>query len=333
VKYIKLVHSFLSGYKEIENVGDVISYQRKAFQSAFLLVRVYYAVVLFILVNQLNLWQRWLELKEISPLWPVAWVPLIGTPTGVNIIMSATLVAALLSLLFPERRAFRVFLFVSLLEYLAFKNSLGKIGHGSHVMLCISFILIFLPDGSQKQTEGSIIRRQLYLTTFGAAQALLMLFYSMSGLWKFVSGIDQLLGGQVHAFSPDALAHQIAFRLVKLNLSGILGDFFIEHSIAGWPMYLTAIYLELFAFVAAFRPSLHRFWGFGLILFHLGTSFTLGIGFPRNILFLALFFVCSPFAPSKTNWKTVIRDLPIIGYLTELANKIIKPAVYSSQQN
>ena len=299
--------------------GDAITQQRKAFALANLLVRSYYGVTLYLLANRLNIWADWLVLKEISPIWPIVWVNLTGISVAVHVIMGTSLVAAFLTLLFPEKRVLRILLFVSLLEYVAFSNSFGKINHDWHNWLMVAFFFIFLPHGRQEQIKRSITRRQLYLTAFWGAQLSALAFYSLSGVWKVVVGGSQLLRGEVHAFSPDALAYHIANRLLQTNSPSMMGSFIVEHPLVGWPMYLGIIYVQLFAFVAAFRPSLHRLWGGALICFHLGSYFTMSINFPQNILLLVLFFISSPFSPQSYHLSTILGDLPLIGWALKRA--------------
>jgi len=313
VSVLRVIGKLLRG-KPSESATSAIHYQRIAFERTYLLVRLYYVFTLCLLILGINHWSKWLAAEELSPLWPVLWLKLTGIPTAVHIIMTVSLLAGVLSSLFIEKRVFRVFLFISVLEYTAFYNSFGKIYHTSHAWLALGFFFIFLPDGKANDLGGSITQRQLYLTAFWGALALVLSFYSMAGFWKVVGGIDQLMKGEIHAFAPEALAYQIASRLVKTSSTSVIGPFIINHPLIGWPLYLSAIYLECFAIVAAFRPSLHRFWGLSLIILHLGSYLTMTIGFPRNILLLFLFLVCSPFAPSKNSWRMILHDMPVFGW-------------------
>lgn len=319
MKCLRVARKFLT-HKAVDTSVGTIAHQRRAFESAHVLVRVYYGVTLYLLVEHLDLSFGWLALTGLSPLWPVAWVKLTGIPTAVHVIMTVFLIATLLSTLFPEKRVFRALFFVSMLEFAAFHYSVqGDIFHGWHGWLGIGFCFIFLPDGKRGQLQGSITKRQLYLTTFWAALALVLSFYSLSGFWKVIMGGYQLLKGETHSFAVDAMAHHIASDMIAHhmftpNYANKIGSFIVKYPLVGWPMYLSVIYLQLFAFVAAFRPALHRFWGISLIGFHLMSSLTFSIGFTRNVLLLALFLVGSPFVDSKNSWRTVLYNLPLIGW-------------------
>ncbi len=321
MKYLRIMRKLLRG-RAIVNVKGAFDRQCKAFHSAHLLVRGYYVVTLYLLATQLDRWNKWLTLEEIHPLWPVAWVELTGIPAAVHIIMTVALVTATLCMLFPEKRIFRISLFIGLLEYTAFSYSFGYIGHSWHGWLAFGFFFIFLPDGKREQLEGSITSRQIYLSTFWAAQALVMGFYSMSGFWKFIAGVYQFLAGEVNVFSQDALARQIANQLLRTESTSLFGNFFIENPLLGLPLNLGALYLEIFAFVAVFRFSLHRFWGVSLILFHLVTYLIMEVSFHINILLLGLFFVYSPFVPPNNSWRVVLHNLPLIGWVLESLSRL-----------
>jgi len=64
MKYLRVARKLLKG-RAIVNAKDAISRQRKAFYSANLLVRSYYVVTLYLLVTQLDRWNKWLALEEI----------------------------------------------------------------------------------------------------------------------------------------------------------------------------------------------------------------------------------------------------------------------------
>ena len=91
----------------------------------------------------------------------------------------------------------------------------------------------------------------------------------------------------------------------------------------GWPLYPLAIYVEVFALLAVFRPRLHRPWGCGLIGLHVGNCCSMGIVFNVNVLLLGLFFVLSPFAPTRLDlW--LWRDLPMVGVARGVLTSVIE---------
>ena len=98
----------------------------------------------------------------------------------------------------PGVRGCRVLAFAGLFFYVAFRNSFGKIGHSDHAWVYVSFLFIFLPDGKRGAVASSRAGRQGYLTVFVAAQAMVMLTYSLAGFWKFAEALKQLaLRGEI----------------------------------------------------------------------------------------------------------------------------------------
>jgi hypothetical protein len=136
----------------------------------------------------------------------------------------------------------------------------------------------------------------------------------MAGMWKAGGILEQWLRGQAITYlHPQGLAHQVAAKMIEDNGPSLLGPWLVEHPWAGWLPGIVAVYLELFALWVVARPSLHRAWGLGLALFHLSSHLTLGVGFPKNILWLALFLGLSPFRPRMPDWRQAVADLPLLG--------------------
>ncbi|MEM7331235.1 MAG: hypothetical protein AAF490_04015 [Chloroflexota bacterium] len=296
------------------DLPDPFSRLTAAHQAAALIVRLYYAFIIFLFSDDyMRKVEEWvlLDASDLLLLWPVGWVTWVGVDTAVYAISLLLIGGAVLSLLWPEKRPFRLAAFVGLFLIMAIENSFGKINHSMHAWLAVGFCFIFLPTGKPVNR----VQRVTYLTTFWYAQALMLWFYSMSGIWKVNQGFAQLFAGEISAFHPYAMAQQIANRLLQDNSTSILGPFIVENPLIGWPVYLSALYLEFFSFVAAFRPALHRFWGLSLALFHLGTFLTMSIQFNQNILLLGLILMASPFHPASWRWQDTIRDLPILGWV------------------
>jgi hypothetical protein len=284
--------------------------QRAEFGAARLLVRVCYVVLLYLIAERRG-WRAWQEADAIAPLWPVFWVEWTGIAAAAIIVTAGTLGFAALSALSPDRRLFRLGFFLAFLQYVALTYSFHRIGHDFHCWLAVAFVLIFLPSGAGAARTTRALR-QSYLTIVLGAQVLVLSFYSLSGFWKVCFALPQAWAGEVHAFAPSAFARQIAHRLLQTQSDSMLGPFLIEHTLVAWPMYVGTIYCELFAVVAALRPALHRVWGVALICFHLGAQLSMGIGFPKTAVLLALLFVCSPFAP-PLDPRSIASNLPLVG--------------------
>jgi hypothetical protein len=287
--------------------------QRRAFEGAVLLVRVYYAATLYVVALQVPDWRKWSEAAALAPRWPVAWIELIGVRPGVHLVMSFALAATLAAAVAPESRRARVLAAVALLELVALYYSFGSIGSGWTLWLWTAFLFVLLPDGNAASAATARARRQRHLTVFWAAQVMLFGSFALSGAWKIVYAVVQISAGEVHAFAPNALARHVAKQLLSSGETSLLGPAVIENPILGWMPFLAVMYVELGAIAAAFRPSLHRVWAVALIAFHLATTLVLAMTFPRSVLLLAILCAPSPFAPAQMRWWTVAYELPLLG--------------------
>jgi hypothetical protein len=312
---IKSLRRLLSSSGPCHSMGTTSAFaaQSKAYKQAKLLVRCYYACSLYFALALMPDWAGLMDRNMPVPLWPVAWLAHVPLHMGIGAILWLYLLGSLAAAMLPEKRWARVIAFAGLFEWVAFNNSYGKIGHSMHLWMLTSALLIFLPKSTDTSGPPPRLQRQKFLVIFWACQAMVMLVYSMSGLGKVLGAIYQIAIGQTHAFTQNALAAVVAERLLETNSRSLLGPWLIDHPLAGWPLLIGDIYLQLFAFVAVFRPSLHRIWGFGLILFHIGSFLLLTISFPQNALLLALFFLNSPFRREDESWRQTLADMPLFG--------------------
>ena len=293
--------------------------QRERYASARGLIAAFYAMLLFLAAAEIFSWPGYLEVTTLTPRWAVAWLRFIDLRAGIGTILALHVAAGLLGILASGQRWARVLVAVAWLEFLSFKFSFGAINHGDHLGVLLAFVLIFLPDGWNSFPTASRRVRVATLLTFSGCQALILLTYSMAGLWKVGGVIEQLLRGETSYLSPQGFAQQIADKLLADQSTSLLGPWLIDHYWLGWPLILVALYLEFSALWVVFRPSLHQAWGVGLLSFHLATHLTLGVGFPQNVLWLALFLVFSPLRPAERSWRGAWRDLPGLGGWIERA--------------
>ena len=78
--------------------------QTESFRAARIVVRCYYAVVLFFAVTTLRDWLVYLDRRETLTLWPVGWLNAVPLRTGILGVLVGYLVAAFLAAIFPARR-------------------------------------------------------------------------------------------------------------------------------------------------------------------------------------------------------------------------------------
>ncbi len=264
-------------------------------------------------VATLHDWSAYLDRRETLALWPVCWLNAVPLRVGRVGILAGYLVAAFLGAIFPERRWARALVFAGLFEFAGLDNSFGKISHNYHLWVLTAFWLVFLPNAPARSAGRAV--RQRFLLIFWVCQAIVLLTYTMSGVGKIGGAIYQIGAGQNNLFLPTGLASIIADRLLQTNSSSWLGPWLLAHPWFGWPLGLVAVYVELFAFWAAFRPALQRWWGSGLILFHIGVYLLLGITFTQTILLVGLLLLAAPLHRDEQSCGAIVKQLPLLGWV------------------
>jgi hypothetical protein len=283
-----------------------------AFSRARIIVKFYYLFSAYISYLAAESLHRMAEqTEEWDFVWPVRWLAALPIETTIDWLTLASFLTSLLAFQFPGQRLFRILFAAAFLCIAALSCSEGGINHPYHAWFWIAVCLIFLPSVSNG--KPSRLARMAYLTTIAACQALLMSFCSLAGMWKTLTGIEALVAGRVGSLSPGGLSSTLADRILQTGTSPLLAHAVIDHVWLAWPMFLILIYAQLFAIFVAFRPQLHVVWGYLLIGFHLGTWLLMEIIFPQHVLFLALFFVLSPFRPDRTTPYDILISLPVFG--------------------
>ncbi len=294
--------------------GDALREHTRRFTLAQGIVHAFYAFLLYLAVAQMTEIPVYAELSTFHPLWPVQWLRHRDPVAEVQALFFFFLGTSILAAALPGWRTVRVLAFVGLLEYVALKNSYGKIGHSNHLPLLVSLLLVFLPRGWERPAQRTNrALRQGTLLVFWLCGAAILLTYTMSGLGKLGGAAYQLVRWQPNAFAPGALGMHIAQRLLQTDSHSLLGAWIIEHPWLTWPAMPFAIYLELFSFVIALRPALSRVWAVLLVLFHVGNYFTMTITFPPSCFLVALFFLRSPLDPGRASWRTLLFGVPLLG--------------------
>lgn len=286
-----------------------------AFRKAVWCAPFFYYVLEFMTFQQLMRFDQ-LGREMSAPLWPIFWVTYLGEYAVFmpHIFLILLTLATTLGAVFYQHRLARILVFFGILQYQAFTVSVFGQEHDFYIPLYVSLFFIFLPDvwGSGGYPEE--LRRR-FTSIFWGAQAYILLTYTMSGFYKIVGAVVQYRAGEAHYFSPDAAALYVAYWQTQYERVTLLGPFIVEHQILSSFALIGLLYLLLFSVSVAVRPTLHRIWGIGLTLFHISTVVSMGIIFIYNVLFIAVFFLASPFAPEKNNWREVLRDLPILGFI------------------
>ena len=248
--------------------------------------------------------------EPTDPLWPVELLSKsVGTDWLSNDLVISLLptTLGLLGVAFPGALAVRVAVFLYLLVAAAFHNSYGSENHGNHFFVYVSFALLFLPAAVGRFEP--MLRRDAMacIATFWLAQAILLLSYSLAGYWKvWVSGFELLV--------PDSFSRVLLNRMLEDSKdTPLLLPWVVSHTYIGWLLFLGLVYVQCVSVFALFRPHLHRPLGLALIMFHFGTDWLMNITFHYRIVFLGLFCVFSPLAPSRFCLLSTLRSLPLLG--------------------
>lgn len=317
-KIIKFIFRSLS---TDQNYQLIFLTKQAQFQQAQLIIRIFYVIIFLFEYRKYSRWTSLVNTTSLDPIWPVYWLNYVNIEFGILCILYLGLCSSLLAITFPNWRITRILVFLSLLEFTAFNNSFGKINHAAHLSILLSFILIFLPSRWDSLKKVNQYTKNTTLMIFASCQSFIMLTYTMAGIGKVFGAVIQGFQGEIHNFAPQALALHIARAFSQQDSYTVLGLWLMEHYYIGWPLMIGTIYLQFFAIWAVFRPSLHQIWGFGLILFHIASVFTMKISFMQSSLWLVLFFINSPFRPLNFNIQQVVEDLPIFGFFFRLRLK------------
>ncbi|GAB4245910.1 MAG: hypothetical protein OHK005_11540 [Candidatus Methylacidiphilales bacterium] len=283
-------------------------------ERAAVLVPAVYGVMFFSALNVLPSWGGLMGRTHLDWLWPVAWLHVVPAEMGILAILILSLLGTGAAMVVPGSRWARVAAMLGMVFFWAMNNSTGKIGHSLHVSVLLSILLVLLPSGWNRRKAS---RPMQLAVSHGVAgmQIVLLLTYTMAGLVKVGAGVVQLVAGQPSLFSLDSLSRHIADRLLQTGATSPVGELLINYSWLGGPFMWATVYLEFFALWAVFRPRLQVPFAIGLILFHIGSFFTMTIIFPQNCVLLGLLVAVGTGVRPTWSWRGFIEDLPGFGYL------------------
>lgn len=275
---------------------------KDGFEKARVVVKYFYYISIFWLLDALSsLVLSNIRLESYSPdLWPLLWIKVVPNPELAAFIFFTLVI--LCGLLFYWHWFGRVVIFLGLLEYVALLFSLPKGGGAEwYHWLNTAFIFIFMPNVIHKKNPSKD-KRLKFLLFFWGAQALFLLTYTFAGINKLLVQLDNPSKPNLfdlHIFS-DTIAHHIT---INPNAT-IAGELVAQSVFLSYSMYLAALFLQIFSFWIAFEPSFHRIWGLLLLLFHVGTAFTLDILFSRSVILAILLLWDSPFLVKRSLLST-----------------------------
>jgi len=308
-----MVAKFMGKLRKIIPPINKFAKNRYSFERAKTLVQIFYYILLaFALMTIIRLGAVEPGRTGFFPIWPVSWAGSIPYLEIREYIYVAFVVTSFIGSIFWHRRLGRLIFFLGFLQYHALESSFGTPNFFLFPWLYGSFLFLFLPDPDSR----GIAVKQKFLLVFWGFQALFLLTYSMGGAYKLVGAIYQLLIGQISAFHPPAFALQVIRQTTNFATKPPLAGFIVKNTLISWPMYVGAVFVELFAFWAAIRPSLQRFWGFSLIFLHTGAILFMGIPFWEHTVLLSILFLNSPFSNGNITIREFVGELPLLGSLS-----------------
>lgn len=293
------------------------------FQRAWETVRIFYIALVFIVVISIPLILSTVGNPAFDPIPPLWFLRQLPQDLVLQCILAFSITGVLVGAIFWTYRLGRIAALAGIFIFHGALSTFGQPNHQLYPFLYTAALFAFLPSFKGDEEKNNAHNKRRYLLLLWGAQAWFLLLYTMSGSFKLVSAVRQLMGGQISSFHPFALALQVAnWRLIS-DTPAPFATLLLAMPILGWLPYLLTMYLELFALWAAVRPSIQKVWAIGLISFHLGTQLVMGISFAPWILLLMVFFFASPFCTPKSP-REIIYDLPVVGWGIRTAEKIFR---------
>ena len=291
-----------------------MAHDTRIMTAARVLVAYYYYFLAFLSV--LFLTSGFLHKVNFDPFWPLSWSSWLefDFATTVLIVKLFFLAAAFLSLLFHNTWWSRLLIFIAIWQVHALESSFGSMNHHWYGWLYTSLIFVFLPNVWRDESWNT---SRTFLLSIWFAQASVALLYTLAGIHKLITALEQFSQNEIHGLSIEGFSYLIADWNLKLQEEAMLASFFIQNPLIGGTLFICNIFFQIFSIWIMVRPSLQKVWAGVMLLFYAGVFLTMGISFhPLLILVLAL-FLHSPFIPEDNSFSRMVRDLPIIGYILD----------------
>ena len=284
-----------------------------AASEAWVLLRIYYAVSLVVaFLNLPSVWDIALDAPTFDPTWPVVWMQWTGISAGATTLVLLYMASGVCAALWYGQRWARALHFIAFLQVVGLYSSFGYTNTSHHIWLWISFALVFVPTAQASGLANDRRLRHDTLRVLAWTTALILLFYTLSGIAKMVGAIP-MDASKISSLAPEALAHLVLKRILLADVTTVFGDLLGHAPVLGWPLYLLVLYIEVFALFAIVRPALLPVFGAFLMVFHTGIWFFMGIQFIWQPLQALLLLVWSPFRPAQLRGRDVLEQLPLFG--------------------
>ena len=207
------------------------------------------------------------------------------------IIGSVLLVLLLVSNYLISFRWFRILVFVLFLLVEAFYNTNGLKTNIFLFWFWACFALCFCPSVRKNHDLKSFY----YLVwTQWFQRSLVLLLYFQSGVWKTVGLVEQIYNNEAHALTRKGLSYHLASEMIRTGNRPVWTDFILQNTFFNTLMVLSVFVIQLGTIVFILRPKNYRIIGGLLMIFHIGSFFSLSITYPTNFLLVMILFLKSP---------------------------------------
>jgi len=310
----KKIRKFMQGETRVISNNPVAN-MRSRFDSAKVAIKV------------ISCFYFWLFLDDITHIISLSGKPVALSPPPIGFwmtdmgftytslfIYSIYFFCATACIIRPDSRWLRVGLFLSVLNSNILKSSLSTISYDKNGWIWLAFALIFLPNNKDKQKCSEKVYQYWYLTTCWFATALTISVYTMSGMWKILSGF--FYDGFVNNYtflSSKAMSYHLASHIFRNGYNLPAAEFVIENHFLGWAMLSCAVYLQFFSFWIPFRPLLFAPWLLFLAAFHTLNLVLMNLPFNHQGFIIILLLGGLPFLVYPKNFYQLIVTMPLAG--------------------
>lgn len=310
---------------EKNTAGNIFFRQTEATKSAFWLFRIFLAINIGFSIFSLRYIPHYLGVQEFAPLPVTFWFQYFNYEFLVFFVFFFYAGSSIYCSIFPQYKHAKILFFLSLLWFLAFRFSGGKVNHDFSTMLWFFAFAIFLPSGTLKEIQSSRIKKQRFLTVYWWMQLLCLSFHWQAGLAKFLEDMvyNPLFTSKLSIFHSETLGNILSSYLLRQGLDdrALWADFFIRSTWLSIPMFLGVVYLQFLCFYVCFRPKTYRIWAILILLFHVLNNLLIAIPFNLMGFFVAILLLCSPFRQEGNDLRVELRHMPVISFFYSLLNR------------
>lgn len=249
---------------------------------------VYYFLSLCALLTQLKSYTH-LDYNSVTStgVYVFRW---IEPNTDINAILSficPPLMVLLVILLFYIRQQWARVLW-ALLFFLVEAFSFSYVlGHSKHMYIWINLFFALIPGSLEKNRNN-----HFYSPYIRAAQLQIFVIYGLAGVWKLKAVVDSFSDSNIAA-GFNYVPYAIAWEIINSNRAYAASLWVLNQPVICFLLASLVLVSQCGSILVAFLPRFYFIWGLVLVLFHIGTLFTVNVFFlwsiPPILLFLCFY--------------------------------------------